>query len=149
MDIEIVIAKTPDTPSIIDIFTKARSEMEYLPDIHTQDETKEYLASLVSDGSVLVAKSGNSILGFSQLKDGWVHHLYIDPQFQSKGVGKLLLDKMKQHAPFGLRLRVFEDNIDAIRFYEREGFKLEEKRNIEHTKNEENLPDRLYSWKKA
>jgi ribosomal protein S18 acetylase RimI-like enzyme len=147
-NIKIVTAKTSDTPSIIDIFTKVRSQMKYLPIIHTLDETEKYLVSLVSDGNVLVAKRGNSILGFSQLKDGFVNHLYIDPHFQNKGVGKLLLDEMKQLSSDNLKLWVFEENKNAIRFYEREGFKLEEKRDKEHTENEENLPDRLYSWTK-
>jgi ribosomal protein S18 acetylase RimI-like enzyme len=50
-------------------------------------------------------------------------------------------------SPAGLSLWVFEDNIDAIRFYEREGFQLVKKRDIEEQDNEEGLPDRLYKWK--
>lgn len=47
----------------------------------------------------------------------------------------------------GIQLMVFEDNKGAIKFYEREGFVLMEKRNQEQAKNEENLSDRRYEWR--
>ncbi len=73
--------------------------------------------------------------------------LYIDPKFHNKGYGKLLLNHAKELSPNGLYLWVFEDNIGAIKFYEREGFKLIEKRDKDNADNEENLPDRKYYWK--
>jgi putative acetyltransferase len=81
-----------------------------------------------------------------ELEDGWIHHLYIAPEFQNKGFGTRMLDYAKKISPRGIKLWVFEDNKDAIRLYEREGFLLMKKRNKDETTNEENLPDRLYQW---
>jgi ribosomal protein S18 acetylase RimI-like enzyme len=94
----------------------------------------------------MLIKEGDEIAGFMEINDGWLHHLYIAPNFQDKGFGKLLLDEAKELSPTGIQLMVFEGNKGAIKFYEREGFILVEKRNQEQTKNEENLPDRKYHW---
>ncbi|MDO8269069.1 MAG: GNAT family N-acetyltransferase [Candidatus Levybacteria bacterium] len=145
----ISIADLSDADQIFDIFEKARGEMKYLPDIHTSEETHVFVTSLVISGGVLVAKEKGRVAGFIHAKDGWVNHLYIDPAFQNQGVGKVLLEEVKEQNPEGLYLWVFEENLGAIKFYEREGFRLIEKRDIDHVDNEEHLPDRKYSWQKA
>jgi len=60
-----------------------------------------------------------------------------------------LLDKIKSISFGQLYLWVFEDNTNAIRFYEREGFNLVEKRDKEKADNEEHLADRKYTWSKS
>ncbi len=55
-----------------------------------------------------------------------VERLYIDAEFQNKGLGAQLLEKAEQIAEsYGLNyiwLGVWEKNPDAIRFYERKGY---------------------------
>lgn len=146
-NITIEKAKSEESSEILDIFVKARKEMTYLPQIHTHDETRNFIEDLVKSGNVFVAKENRKITGFMEVENEWLHHLYIAPSYQSKGYGKLMLDKAKELSPNALKLWVFEDNKNAIKFYEREGFKLQKKRSQKETTNEENLPDRLYSWK--
>ncbi|SRR5258708_5190694 len=149
MNKKILITKADaaDAKTVFAIFTNSRASMTYLPVVHTQEESKEFFTSLVVKGKIMLIKEGDVIAGFMQIEDGWLHHMYIDPNFQDKGFGKLLLDKAKEMSPMGIQLMVFEDNKGAIQFYEREGFILVEKRNQEQTTNEENLPDRRYKWK--
>lgn len=146
--IKIDRANPEETLEVLDLFIKARGEMKYLPKIHTYDETKKFIEDLVKSGNTFVIKKENKIVGFIEIENEWLHHLYISPIFQNKGYGKMLLDKAKELSPKELRLWVFEDNKNAIKFYQREGFKLEKKRNQKETTNEENLPDRLYSWER-
>jgi ribosomal protein S18 acetylase RimI-like enzyme len=144
--LEIKKADPNDTSFIVKIFNHARAGMKYLPIVHTQTEIKNFFSSLVKEGSVWIVTQDDKIVGFTEIKDGWLNHFYILPNFQNKGIGKLLLDKVKIINPKGLSLWVFEDNTEAIKFYEREGFILKEKRTKEQANNEEHLPDRRYCW---
>jgi len=144
---QIVISTPQDAHRVAEIFYSARAEMRYLPRIHSSEETYQFFSKLIHDGNIPVCKVGDEIVGFMELENGWLHHLYIAPQFQNKGFGTMMLDYAKRKSPQGIKLWVFEDNKNAIRFYEREGFILVKKRNIDETTNEENLPDRLYEWR--
>jgi GNAT superfamily N-acetyltransferase len=144
--IEIKKAEQKDVFLIVDTFNLARARMKYLPVVHTQIEIKDFFSSLVKKGSVWIATLDDKIIGFMEIKDGWLNHLYILPNFQNKGIGTLLLDKAKQLNPKGIYLWIFEENEEAIKFYEHEGFILKEKRTKEQTNNEEHLPDRRYCW---
>jgi len=146
MNIQITTAAENEASEVLGIFTRAREKMEYLPIVHTHEENKAYFKDLVKSGTVLVIKQNNRYLGFTQLKDSWIMHLYIDPTFQNQGFGKVLLDNLKILSPSELNLWVFEQNTRAIKFYEREGFNLKEKRSKDQSTNEENLPDRRYRW---
>jgi ribosomal protein S18 acetylase RimI-like enzyme len=128
---------------VLAIFEQARGQMTYLPQLHTHEETKNFILELLKSGSTFIAQE-EAIMGFVTIENGWVEHLYVSPQYQDHGVGKKLLDKAKELSPGGLKLWVFEENSGAIRFYEREGFKLIKKRNKEEQDNEEGQPDRLY-----
>ncbi len=145
--IQIVKANPTDAKDVFNIFTDSRAGMSYLPVVHTPAEIEEFFTKLVIEGKIMLIKEDGEIAGFMEIDGGWLHHLYIAPGFQNKGFGKKLLNKAKQLSPKEIQLMVFEDNKNAIRFYEREGFILVEKRDQVQTKNEENLPDRRYQWK--
>jgi GNAT superfamily N-acetyltransferase len=63
------------------------------------------------------------LLGFLALKpaSGCLDQLFIAPEAQGSGIGRLLLDLAKQRLPRGLWLRTARDNHRACRFYERNG----------------------------
>lgn len=64
------------------------------------------------------------IRAFIVLVRDYVEALFVDPEYQSCGYGKALLDDAK--APRALlRLGVFAENARAIGFYQREGFYAE------------------------
>ena len=146
--IAIIVAQTEDSKDILSIFNTARAEMEYLPIVHSAYETRDFFTNLVNTGKVILLKENDMAVGFMVASDGWLYHLYIAPLFQQRGYGTLLLNHAKELSPQGLKLWVFEQNHEAIKFYEREGFELAIKRDISTTTNEENLPDRMYEWKK-
>lgn len=142
---QIVKGNTENLDEVLNVFLLARGEMEYLPTLHTPEETKEFIFSLLKKGNTYIAKD-MFVVGFVTIEEGWIEHLYIHPKFQNKGIGKSLLDTAKKLPPGGLQLWVFEDNVRAIKFYEREGLKLIKKRDRKEQDNEEGLPDRLYKW---
>ena len=81
---------------------------------------------------VILAHSYNNVVGFIAAKidtepeyDVTVEHLHVLAEFQGHGLGKSLLYRMalicSQHSKSTLCLRVFEENVKAIRFYESMG----------------------------
>ncbi len=54
---------------------------------------------------------------------GYLDQLVVEPDSWGTELGDLLLEAAKAASPGGITLLVNEDNIRAIRFYERNGFK--------------------------
>ena len=71
--------------------------------------------------STHVAVRRERILGFVALRGAKVEHLFVHPAVQSRGIGKDLLDLVKQQRPEGFSLYTQVQNLKARRFYEREG----------------------------
>ena len=119
--------------------------MPYLPLLHSDDETRWWIAEIVLTGqSVTVACVRSGIAGFSAVHGDMLEHLYVAPAAQHAGIGARLLEAAKAAHPKGLRLYVFQENTGARRFYERHGFRLVELG--DGTGNEERVPDALYAW---
>lgn len=148
MKIDIKKAVYGDSDMIFEVFSKARKEMSYLPQIHTEDETKNFIKNLCQKNTYKALVDGR-VVGFINIENNFLNHLYILPGSQNMGIGKRLLDFAKEVSLQGLNLWVFEKNKDAIKFYEREGFKLIQKRDKKMADNEEKLPDRKYFWPKS
>ena len=61
------------------------------------------------------------IRGFLSHHGPFIDALFVDPEYQSRGLGKQLLDHLKTRLP-SIQLTVFAQNPRAIRFYQREQF---------------------------
>ena len=74
--------------------------------------------------TVLVAIRDKTIVGFISiwLVDNFIHHLYIDDEYQRKGVGTALLKAALNRTKFPVRLKCLEKNTGAIAFYKKNGF---------------------------
>ncbi|MEU9830835.1 GNAT family N-acetyltransferase [Streptosporangium sp. NPDC048047] len=137
-----------DAGRIAEVFLAARAEMTYLPDLHTDEETRRWIAHVVLlDDEVWVTGPDGEVAAFAALGDGWLEHLYVAPEAQGRGFGAALLALAKERRPDGLDLHVFQENAGARRFYERHGFTLVELG--DGGGNEENLPDARYRWRPA
>ena len=70
-----------------------------------------------------ISDGADNVLGFIGLQDDCIAGFFIDRAFQSQGLGKRLLDYVKER--YGrLTLDVFAKNEGAVRFYTREGFRI-------------------------
>ena len=61
------------------------------------------------------------IRAFVCRKESFLEALFVDPPFQSRGLGKQLLDHLKRQLKV-IHLSVFAQNPRAIKFYQREQF---------------------------
>ena len=140
-------AHDDDWPELAVIFLVARASMTYVPKLHSDDETRSFIKSVVETQAVWLAEAQGRPIGFAALDGqdgGWLHHLYVAPATHNAGAGSLLLAKAKDELPRGFSLWTFQANLGARRFYERHGC-----RHVRRTDgdNEENLPDILYEWR--
>lgn len=98
---------------------------------------------VLSQNQVWVADVDDAVAGFIAFGRGWVNQLYVAPEFQGRGVGTELLAMAMRCNPV-LELWVFEENVPAIRFYERRGFSAVER--TDGATNEAKRPDLRMRW---
>lgn len=76
----------------------------------------------------------NLIDGFIGLLDSYLAGLFVKDTTQSKGIGKQLLDYAKS-IKSEMTLSVYQKNIRAVHFYQREQFQIQSE-NIDYNTNE-------------
>lgn len=145
-DISIRLASPKDGDTVAEIARLSRKRfLPYLPDLHSYEEDKGYFRNVVfAECDVWIAEDSGVPIGFIAFKEDWVDHLYLLPGYVGAKTGETLLAKAKQAHRF-LQLWVFQKNVRAISFYERNGFRLTETTN--GAASEEKLPDALYQWR--
>ena len=84
----------------------------------------ELVKEMLSQAEVYVYEDDQKIQGFIGLSDEYIEGIFVSEKMQSQGIGKLLLNYIK-HQKDVLRLNVYQKNIRAIHFYQREGFKIQ------------------------
>ncbi|TQQ85274.1 GNAT family N-acetyltransferase [Peptacetobacter hominis] len=81
---------------------------------------------MISESEIYVYEINGEIVGFIGLMDYYIAGIFVDCRYQSKGIGKELIDYIK-NIKKQLNLNVYIKNSRAVDFYLREGFtKLEE-----------------------
>ncbi len=81
----------------------------------------ELVKEMMSQYEVYVFEADKMIQGFVGLNDKYIEGIFVSDEMQSCGIGKLLLDYVKDKK-VSLRLNVYQKNARAISFYQREGF---------------------------
>lgn len=94
-------------------------------------EHLEEVKRLIPQAEVYVHESDGVVNGFLGLTEaGNIAGLFISEQARGQGIGKRLLSKAKRLYST-LLLTVYEKNVRAVHFYQREGFHLVEKGRIQ------------------
>lgn len=141
--ISLRLADHTDIEQIASLFLRSRQQaLPFLPILHTIEEDQLHMFDMLQRGRITLAEDENKLLGFMVDLDGWIAHLYLDPDHRRQGIGQLLLDAAKQRHD-RLELWCFQKNWAARAFYEKNGFVAVKETNGD---NEERLPDRLYRW---
>src|SRR5215218_5850639 len=139
-------AEVDDAAAIAHVHTTSmREALPYLPELHTDEETRTWVATVVlPNQTVWVAEDDGQVVGVAALHEGMLEQLYILPGYQGQGIGSRLLAKMMELSPAGLSLWAFERNMRARAFDEWRGFVALELG--EGAGNEEGVPDVRYKW---
>ena len=84
----------------------------------------EEVAKMLSSAELLVAENDGRICGFIGMYNEMIAGLFVDEHYRGKGIGKMLLDTVKQMNS-QLYLQVYKKNKRALHFYPRESFSIE------------------------
>lgn len=85
----------------------------------------------------------NQINGFIGLMDNYIAGIFVNKNNQSRGIGKQLVDYVKEIKET-LNLSVYQKNIRAISFYQREQFVIQS----EHIDDDNNEKEFIMTWSK-
>ena len=101
------------------------SWQEAMPEIDFAERRGWIVAFLGEDRhTTLVAEVAGRVAGFATVEGGYLHQLVVAPSAKGSSLARVLLDAAKAHADGGLALDVNQANVRAVRFYEREGFRI-------------------------
>jgi GNAT superfamily N-acetyltransferase len=124
LDLTIRRAEPSDGGRIFAIFSAGRRSA-YPGGIGKRLRRKDFTGQTKGE-SVWVAETGGRIVGFASIwrGDGFLHHLFVDPEWRRRGVGTRLIDRAQRDARRPLELKCHLRNRHARAFYARRGFWL-------------------------
>ena len=137
------LARTEDAAAIAVVHRQAmRISLPFLPELHTPQQDLAFVQDRLSaTNTIWVAELDGKVAGYIAFHDGWIDHLFVDPEHQGAGLGSALLNKALAEGA-ERKLWTFQKNSRARTFYEARGFVAEMFTDGEA--NEEKEPDVLY-----
>ncbi|MDP3706301.1 MAG: GNAT family N-acetyltransferase [Legionellaceae bacterium] len=144
------IATQSDASVIANLYLASRKKyISFAPLVHSDTAIQQWMHDiLIPSAQVWVVEKNDVIIGMMAIDEiqgvNWIEQLYVLPEAVGHGAGSLLMAKAKS-LNSSIRLRTFQENLSARRFYERHGFKILEF--SDGSENEEQCPDMLYEWK--
>lgn len=102
------------------------------------EEQYDNVKELLPNSEIYVYEENEKTVTFVGLIENYIAGIFVSFSFQSKGIGKKLLDYIKEFKK-ELSLNVYVKNISAIKFYQREGFIINSQNIDEETKEQQIL----------
>ena len=84
----------------------------------------EFVKELLPQAEVYEYEDDKMIQGFIGVSDEYIECIFVSNEIQSRGIGKMLLDYIKDKKD-RLQLKVYQKNVGAMSFYQREGFTIQ------------------------
>ena len=125
-----------DINKVVDIWLKTNLEAhDFIPG---QYWTSNYEAvkKMLPQAEVYVYEDNKIIQGFVGVQDKYIEGIFVSGKMQSHGIGKALLDYIKDKKG-RLQLNVYQKNVRAMSFYQREGFTIQREQLDEFTGEKE------------
>jgi len=137
-----------DAEPVTDLWRESMSEAIGIDPVHSFESQLYFLTEILPQNYELFVaadRATNTPIALLVCGPAELNQLYVDRRYQGQGVGSALLKIAMERSAGTLRLRTFEVNQKAQRFYERFGFVAIGG----DSDNEEGLPDILYEWRRA
>lgn len=116
-------AKHTDLPELANLFLSARRQAFHWCDPEAF-QPGDFATQTEGEIIHLAEDPEGRLLGFVSiwLPDSFVHHLYVAPEHQRRGVGTVLLESLPSWLPLPHTLKCLARNLPAIAFYQRHGW---------------------------
>jgi putative acetyltransferase len=101
---------------------------------------------ILKENQVFIVESEGKPVAFMAMREDFIDHLYVHPDYQKRGIGKALLDLARQRSPEHVWLYTLQINTNARAFYEKNGFVAEK---FGMSPPPENEPDVEYHWRRS
>jgi putative acetyltransferase len=131
--------KDKDIDTLVDIWYKGSLQAhDFIDSSYWKSQMKEMKEKYIPMSETHVIISQTKIVGFISMVDDYLAALFIDVAYQNNGAGKELLnfEKRKRNT---IQLKVYKENISALRFYEKNGFIIKKELTDEQTNKQEYL----------
>ena len=113
-----------DINKVADIWLDTNIKAHYFIPAQYWKRNFDLVKELLLQATVYVYEDKQEIQGFVGLSDEYIEGIFVPDEMQSCGIGKLLLDYIK-NKNVRLRLNVYQKNTRALSFYQREGFDIQ------------------------
>lgn len=123
MNLSIRPYEDADLEHVIEVWLRGwESARLHIRNPHDAERLRSIIPKWIEGGVFsYVAVVSTSVVGFVMLKGETLGQLYVDPDYQRKGIGRKLVEFAKQIKASGFWLTAIATSYDAMRFYEREG----------------------------
>jgi len=118
--------KSDDFAAITILWRRAREQA--FPDFqrrkgHTFEEDQAYFRDVILvNNDVWVSELDGVVIAFLSIAGDFIDQLYVDPNYQRRGLGKALLGHARSLSPEHLWLYTLQINTNGRAFYEKNGF---------------------------
>ena len=125
-----------DTDRIMDIWLNGNKQAHcFIPESYWESCAHK-VQSLLSQADVFSWEEEGLIKGFAGMQGNYLAGIFVDQAFRCAGIGKKLLDFIKEQQP-SFSLSVYKENRRALEFYLREGLTITAEGMDEATGHEE------------
>lgn len=116
--------RTSDMDRVASIWLETNLQAHFFIPAEYWKSNLEYVREALQLAEVHVYEDAQGVQGFIGLNGDHVEGLFVAAGMQSHGIGKQLMDHVKRRRD-ALTLEAYRKNVDAVRFYQREGFTLQ------------------------
>jgi ribosomal protein S18 acetylase RimI-like enzyme len=110
-------------------------------------EDQDYFRDhILKENQVFVVESNAKPVAFMAIRDDFIDQLYVHPDYQQQGIGRVLLAFARHRSAEHIWLYTLQINTNARAFYEKNGFVAER---FGISPPPENEPDVEYHWRKS
>lgn len=125
-----------DINRVADIWLKTNLKAHFFIPEQYWISNYEFVKEMLPQAEVYVYKDDKMIQGFIGVSDEYIEGIFVSDEMQSCGIGKMLLDYIKDKKD-KLQLKVYQKNVRAMSFYQREGFTIQSEEMDEFTREKE------------
>ena len=125
-----------DINRVADIWLKTNLKAHFFIPEQYGISNYEFVKEMLPQAEVYVYEDDKMIQGFIGVSDEYIEGIFVSDEMQSRGIGKMLLDYIKDKKD-RLQLKVYQKNVRAMSFYQREGFTIQSEEMDEFTREKE------------
>ena len=113
--------KKEDIDEVMEIWKKENIRTHNFISKEYWENNYEYVKDILPNADIYVYIMNENIVGFIGVDNDHIEGIFVDINNQHNGIGTSLLNKIKEEKE-KLTLSVYKKNINAIKFYKKNGF---------------------------